>query len=210
MNRFVLFLVFFGVLWANAQEMDTTFVVNEQGQTVGIIHEKGTIPVIPQQQQTDEQIPQEQAMQPAPQQMQANPVDSYDSTAYYLDLIQQYTESGNKIRKVGKGLMFGGGIGAAVGLGLILAATSSCDDDSPCNMEGYGAIGVVMLFTGLPVFGVGTIVKMVGSGKIRRALRYEDRLNKYKMRQQYSLRLRFDPLINPINKKAGANLAMEF
>ncbi len=31
-------------LTAFAQEMDTTFFANEQGETFGIIHEKGTLP----------------------------------------------------------------------------------------------------------------------------------------------------------------------
>ena len=37
MKHIILFIALFGVLLANAQEMDTTFVVNEQGQTVGDI-----------------------------------------------------------------------------------------------------------------------------------------------------------------------------
>ena len=41
-------------LTAFAQEMDTTFFANEQGETFGIIHEKGTLPEIPQQQQMNE------------------------------------------------------------------------------------------------------------------------------------------------------------
>ena len=34
MKHLILFLAIFGVILANAQEMDTTFVVNEQGQTI--------------------------------------------------------------------------------------------------------------------------------------------------------------------------------
>ena len=45
-----IFIALFLTLTVFAQEMDTTFFVNEQGQTIGIIHEKGTVPVIPQQQ----------------------------------------------------------------------------------------------------------------------------------------------------------------
>ncbi|MBQ3714685.1 MAG: hypothetical protein II892_03755 [Fibrobacter sp.] len=211
MKQIILSIVFFGVLLANAQEMDTTFVVNEQGQTIGVIHEKGTVPVIPQQQQTNDQIQ-------VPPAQQANPAFGYDSTEFYMGMINKYTESGNKTRRIGKGMMLGGGIGA--GLGLILfaigAQEGSCDTDAYGNetcqvkSDGLAATGVIVMITGASVFGAGTIVKLIGSSKIRRAIRYEDRLQKYKMKQQYSMKLRFDPLIDPINKKAGANLAMEF
>ena len=76
MKNIILFLAFFGVLLANAQEMDTTFVINEQGQTVGIIHEKGTVPVIPQQQYPAQQ------MQPQQLPPQMNPAFACDSTVY--------------------------------------------------------------------------------------------------------------------------------
>lgn len=226
MKHIILFIAFFGVLLANAQEMDTTFVINEQGQTVGIIHEKGTVPVMPQQQQIDEQVPQYPvqqypAQQPQQQQtysaQQANAAFGPDSTMYYQSLIDKYTISGNSTRRTGKIMMISGGIVAAVGLGIFaIGAQESCDTDAwgqeqcTSNSDEMAGAGVIVMAGGAIVFGVGTIVKMVGSSKIRRALRYEDRLQKYKMRQQYSLKLRFDPLIDPINKKAGANLAMEF
>ena len=50
-------------LTAFAQEMDTVFFANEQGETFGIIHEKGTLPEIPQQQQMNELQSQDQAME---------------------------------------------------------------------------------------------------------------------------------------------------
>ena len=193
MKHIILFIALFGVLLANAQEMDTTFVVNEQGQTVGIIHEKGTVPVMPQQQQAAQPV----QMQAAPVQ-QANPAFGYDSTAYYMDMINVYTE-------------------AAVGVGmLVVGAQESCDEDAwgretcTSNSDELAGTGAFVMIGGALVFGAGTIVKIVGSSKIRRARRYEDRLQKYKMRQQSSLKLRFDPLIDPINKQVGGNLALNF
>ncbi len=47
MKHILLILAIFGAVLVHAQEMDTTYIKNEQGQTVGIIHEKGTVPVIP-------------------------------------------------------------------------------------------------------------------------------------------------------------------
>ena len=200
MKHIILFLAFFGVLLANAQEMDTTFVVNEQGQTVGIIHEKGTVPVIPQQ----------QATAPVAQQQPAVMLEA-DSTAYYESMIDKYTQSGNSTRRAGKGMMLGGGIGAAVGLLMIVGACSDDGEDSNNNCNStLASTGLLLMFSGATVFGIGTIVKIVGSSKIRRARRYEDRFQKYRMRQQYSMKLRFDPLIDPINKQVGGNLALDF
>ena len=218
MKHIILFLAFFGVLLAHAQEMDTTFVVNEQGQTVGIIHEKGTVPVIPQQQNGPQDPSMQQAMQPQPQpQPQPAPLFEADSTAYYQSLIEQYTTSGNKTRRTGKIMMLSGGIGAAVGLGLLaIGAQESCDTDAwgnetcTSNSDELAGSGAIVMIGGAVVFGVGTIVKMVGSSKIRKARRYEDRLLKHQLRRQYSMKMRFDPLIDPINKSVGGNLALQF
>ena len=222
MKRLILFIAIFGALLANAQEMDTTIFVNAQGQTIGIVHEKGTLPVIPQQQQTNELQSQNQTMQQqmlAASEQQANLAFDYDSTSFYEDLIQQNTESGNKIRRVGKGMMLGGGIGAGLGLAFIYLGATAID----CETDKYGnetcqpnsgeiliPAGVIAMIGGAMVFGAGTIVKLVGGIKIRKARHYEIKFQKYQRKQQYSVKLRLDPLIDPINKMAGVNLAMEF
>ncbi|WP_173383342.1 hypothetical protein [Fibrobacter succinogenes] len=222
MKRLILFIAIFGALLANAQEMDTTIFVNAQGQTIGIVHEKGTLPVISQQQQTNELQSQNQTMQQqmlAASEQQANLAFDYDSTSFYEDLIQQNTESGNKIRRVGKGMMLGGGIGAGLGLAFIYLGATAID----CETDKYGnetcqpnsgeiliPAGVIAMIGGAMVFGAGTIVKLVGGIKIRKARHYEIKFQKYQRKQQYSVKLRLDPLIDPINKMAGVNLAMEF
>ena len=230
MKQIILFIAFFGVLLANAQEMDTTYIINEQGQTVGIIHEKGTIPVMPQQQAA--QPAQPVAAQPAQQEQlaapqavrqdqqveeptqQANAFFGPDSTMYYQTLIDRYTRSGNKLRRAGKGMMIGGGIGAGVGLLLLASASATdCDRyDNECkdDMEGMSDAGALLLLGGGAVFGTGIVIKIVGGSKLRKANRYTDMLTKHQMRRQYSMKLRFDPLINPIKKSVGGNLAMEF
>ena len=230
MKRLILFIAIFGALLANAQEMDTTIFVNAQGQTIGIVHEKGTVPVMSQQQAA--QPAQPVAAQPAQQEQlaapqavrqdqqveeptqQANAFFGPDSTMYYQTLIDRYTRSGNKLRRVGKGMMIGGGIGAGVGLLFIASAGGTdCDRyDNECkdNIQGLSDAGALLLLGGGAVLGTGIVIKIVGSSKLRKANRYTDMLTRHQMRRQYSVKLRLDPLIDPINKMAGVNLAMEF
>ena len=211
MKKLILFLVIFGAFLAHAQEMDTTYVVNEQGQTVGIIHEKGTIPVVakPQQYPVQQQYP-----------AQPNPAFAFDSTLYYQSLIDRYSTSGNRFRRVGNGMMIGGGIGAGFGLFLFIVGMSQidyCDDysynDDGCdNDEGVLAAlsGYILMIGGVTVFTVGVPLKIVGGAKLRRADRYHDILLKYQMRRQYSLKLRAAPMIDPINNSLGGKLALDF
>lgn len=211
MKHIILFLAIFGVLLANAQELDTTFVVNEQGQTVGIIHEKGTVPVVPQQQQP---MPQQQQYQPELYQME--PTDNFDSAAYYQNLVERYTTSGNKLNGAGVGMMIGGGIASLVGLVMLVEGLQedNCEEVYENNYECEGNAmdvgGSIILSLGAAVFTTGVVLKIIGGSKIRRANRYNEALTNYQNRRQYSMRLRFDPLIDPINKKAGANLALNF
>ena len=145
---------------------------------------------------------------------QANAAFGPDSTMYYQTLIDKYTRSGNKTRRAGKGMMIGGGIGAAVGVLLLTSASATdCDRyDNECkdDMEGMSDAGALLLLGGGAVFTTGLILKIVGGSKLRKANRYTDMLTKHQMRRQYSMKLRFDPLINPIKKSVGGNLAMEF
>ena len=223
MKHIILFIAFFGVLLANAQEMDTTFVVNEQGQTVGIIHEKGTVPVMPQQQQIDEQAPQYPvqqypAQQPQQQQtysaQQANAAFGPDSTMYYQSLIDKYTISGNKTRRAGKIMMITGGIAAGVGVLFISAASETkCgnyDEECEEGVDNLNGAGALLLLGGGAVFTTGLILKIVGGSKLRKANRYSDMLAKHQMRRQYSMKLHFDPLVNPIKKTVGGTLALDF
>ena len=219
--KYLIFLfAFFGVLLANAQEMDTTFVVNEQGQTVGIIHEKGTVPVIPQQQP----VQQPTLVQVAPQ---ANPAFGFDSTVFYQSLIDSYTNSGNSLRRTGKGMMVGGGIGAGVGLVMFIIgianAEETCDEyyDSyygsyreDCSTNGDEAAlavaGYLTMIAGSAIFSTGIVLKIVGNAKLRKANRYNDILARYHMRRQYSMKLKVQPKIDPINNNIGGRLALEF
>lgn len=229
MKRLTLLLVFFGFFLANAQEMDTTYVINERGQTIGIIHAKGTVPVIPQQAAAPQQMQQQPVQQysaqqypaPQPQQPYAMPpqyqVPYYDSTAYYQDLINSYMQSGVRLRSTGNGMMIGGGVAAIIGIAFMVIADDNCEEDrygeQVCDSDddALGSTGAIMFLGGAAFFGTGIVLKIVGGSKLRKAVRYNDKLMKHQMkRQYYSMRLRFDPLIDPIGKSASANLALEF
>lgn len=215
MKSLVLFLALFGVLLVHAQEMDTTYVINEQGQTIGIIHAKGTVPVMmPQQQAPAQPMMQAQPLQAQPMMAQpqpqpwpprpANPAFGMDSTAYYQSLISQYTESGNNLRSTGKAMMLAGGIATPVCFVLMLVGFGDNDD-------ALGLIGYMGTLAGIAVFSTGITIKIIGGAKLRKANRYNDRLIRHQMRRQYySMNLHVNPVIDPINNNVGGALALEF
>ena len=191
-------------LLAHAQEMDTTYVVDEQGRTIGLIHEKGTIPRI---------VPAAPApapvATPAPtvQASPVTPVYGVDSAAYYQDLVNRYTLSG---------MMIGGSVGVLLGVLLMIDAEESTDrcgnNDYGCNDEeflefftGYGAA-----IAGGIVFGVGVGLKIAGAAKLRRAVRYKESLDRYNARRIQTLNFRVEPLINPYSGSYGSKISLSF
>ena len=196
-------------LLAQAQELDTTYVIDEQGRTIGLIHEKGTIPRIAPA-----------APAPAPVAVaESTPVVSVngvDSAAYYQDLINRYTLSGEKKRSAGNGMMIGGGIGVLLGVLLMVDSDNerhhcrgsdySCDDDEFVEfLTGYG-----LALAGGVVLGVGVTLKIVGGTKLRRARRYQESLNRYNARRIQSLNFRVEPQINPYSGSYGSKLSLSF
>jgi hypothetical protein len=219
MKRLTLILVFFAFFLANAQEMDTTYVINEHGQTIGIIHEKGTIPVMPQQAVAPQQMQQPVQQYPAQQPYAIQPqyqAPVYDSTAYYQALIEKYMQSGTSLRSTGKAMMIGGGIGAFLGIAFLVVADNECEEDrygdEVCDndAENLSDAGAILFLGGAAVFGTGIALKIVGSSKLRKAIRYNDKLMKHQMRRQFTMNLRVNPLVNPVKQSVGGNLALEF
>ena len=154
MKHIIYFLVVFGALLAHAQEMDTTFFVNEQGQTIGIVKPKeeqpapAPAPVAVQQpqQNTDgsswNSSPFEKPVQQqsaASYGTQARPAAYYafDSTFYYQDKIDRFTKSGESKRSTGSGLMIGGAIGTAVGIALMVAGADEMECEEHYNGYSY-------------------------------------------------------------------------
>ena len=210
MRSFGCILVLLMAFVAHAQEMDTTYVIDEQGRTIGLIHEKGTIPRIAP-------APASVAA-PAPV-AESTPVSSIngvDSAAYYQDLINRYTLSGEKKRSAGNGMMIGGSVGVLLGVLLMVHAEESTDhcgnNDYGCNDEeflefftGYGAA-----IAGVVVFGVGVTLKIVGGTKLRRAARYRESLNRYNARRLETLKLQVEPIINARKGAFGSRLSLNF
>ena len=210
MRSFGCILVLLMAFVAHAQEMDTTYVIDEQGRTIGLIHEKGTIPRIAP-------APASVAA-PAPV-AESTPVSSIngvDSAAYYQDLINRYTLSGEKKRSAGNGMMIGGSVGVLLGVLLMVHAEESTDhcgnNDYGCNDEeflefftGYGAA-----IAGGIVFGVGVGLKIAGAAKLRRAVRYKESLDRYNARRIQTLNFRVEPLINPYSGSYGSKISLSF
>lgn len=206
MRSFVCVLILLMALLAHAQEMDTTYVIDEQGRIIGLIHEKGTIP----------RITRVAAPVPVAEQTLVASVNGVDSSAYYQDLINRYTLSGEKKRSAGNAMMIGGSVGVLLGVLLMVHAEESTDrcgnNDYGCNDDeflefftGYGAA-----IAGVVVFGVGVTLKIVGSSKLRRAVRYKESLDRYNTRKLQTLKLQVEPIINARKSAFGSRLSLNF
>lgn len=136
-----------------------------------------------------------------------------DSTAYYQNMIETYTESGNSKRRTGKVMMMGGGIAAGIG-GLMMlgglmdmeCTEDHCDDDGAITyLAGY-----LILLGGAAVFTTGIVVKIVGGSKLRKAERFRNSLVQYNYRRQHALQLQIEPLINARKGTYGSRLSLNF
>lgn len=227
MNRLFFALCFFFALTVFAQEMDTTYVLNEKGETIGIIHAKGTnpfvaapavAPVTPAAESAEESAAPVAAPQPTKRSVYSSgpaaetiplnqPLLEDDSTAYYQGLVDHYTASGNKLRKVGKGLMLGGGIGLGAGAMLMVAALADDDLDNAADAAAF-LTGYIMVLAAPEVFATGLVLKIVGSSRLRKGERYEDKLNSYRVRN--SVTMSAVPIFNPLNGAVGGAMALNF
>lgn len=214
MKKSLFFLIFLLTFGAFAQEMDTTFVVNQNGETIGIIHKRGEAPVIPSN------ISSANAMAPAPVATQVpmdQSVNYADSVTYYQRLAEESTISGHKLRSAGSGLMIGGGIGTGVGIGLLIAGLSTETynyKEDQYEMTGGGAamylIGYVLTCTMPELFITGIVLKCVGGARLRNAARREQTADYFKSLSNPMSSLRISPTVNPLNRSLGGNLAFNF
>ena len=136
-----------------------------------------------------------------------------DSVAYYQNMIEIYTQSGNSKRRTGKVMMMGGGIAAGIGGLMMLGGLANmecsedhCDDDGAIS---YIA-GYLILLGGAAVFTTGIVVKIVGGSKLRKAERFRNSLVQYNYRRQHTLQLQIEPLINARKGAYGSRLSLNF
>lgn len=215
MNKLFFFLILFFAMFSFAQEMDTTYFINENGKTIGLIHAKGTTPVLP----ASSASAPAPVVQPAPAQVDLD-YSAADSAAYYQDLANRVNQSGYSLHNAGVGMMIGGGVGTGIGLGLMVAGAiradsrddSYYDDDDDPDYDATFWVGYVLVLTMPEVFIAGIVLKSVGNHKIRRARQYEEKSQHYKsmMGETALSTLRFQPMFNPVNGAVGGNLAFNF
>jgi len=234
MKHIIYFLVVFGALLAHAQEMDTTFFVNEQGQTIGIVKPKeeqaapAPVPAAVQTQQEsdgstwgsspfEKPIQQKSAASYGTPQQNPN-YYAFDSTFYYQDKIDRYTKSGESKRSTGTGLMIGGAIGTAVGVLLIAAGdVENCETQSSgyyyeetCEASGSFVAGVYMITGGVAVFSTGFVVRLIGGSRLRKAERYKEILNRYNMYKPQAAILQVKPVLQPFKGAFGGEMSLGF
>lgn len=136
-----------------------------------------------------------------------------DSVAYYQNLIESYTQSGNSKRTAGKAMMLGGGIAAAVsGVMMIWGLVAMDCNEDRCNDDAaisYIA-GYLIFLGGATVFTTGLVVKIVGGSKLRKADRYRNTLMQYTYRRQHAMQLEIEPIINARKGAYGSRLSLNF
>ena len=197
-------IALFLALAAFAQEMDTTFVVNEQGQTIGIIHEKGTIPALPKA---------------APAYAYSAQQDSLD--AYYLKKAERSTHIGRRYKGMSTAFFIAGGIGLAVNIPIFVYSAhrdyeytkeqkrKNPDYEPPTDADPVPFFSFIGAGVGVGFLVAGTIFYFTGSKKLRNAEFFKKKISTYQNNGE-SVSLEILPTFNPIHQAFGGNLLLEF
>lgn len=143
-----------------------------------------------------------------------------DSVAYYQNLIERYSRSGNSMRRGGNAMMIVGGI--SLGVGILTMATSVSDASRNCYYDDYSCkeerddaekvalVSELIAIGGGAVFATGLVLKIIGGSKLRKADRYQNILMQYNYRRQHALQLEIKPLINARKGSYGSRLSLNF
>lgn len=143
-----------------------------------------------------------------------------DSVAYYQNLIERYSRSGNSMRRGGNAMMIGGGI--TFGVGILMMVTAAADASNDCyyndyscqedrdDAENVAVAGYLIAIGGGAVFTTGLVLKIVGGSKLRKAERFRNSLVQYNYRRQHALQLQIEPLINARKGSYGSRLSLNF
>lgn len=218
-------------------EMDTTYAITDDGETVGLIHRKGEIPIVPEGMRlVDEASVAETAEQPvaeAVEQPAVEPVvdDDMDAPVPQAVRVGQTDYSKNERFKN----LFATTDSVAYYQDMVdryNRAAQRRRTTSKWLMIGGGiaaAVGTVILLSDMSddyvsgdgvgffvlgnVVGTGALISGVfvsRSAKTRqlKALEYEEKLMSYKNRHVYALGV--SPLVNPLNKSLGGAMTLNF
>ena len=143
-----------------------------------------------------------------------------DSVAYYQNLIERYSRSGNSMRRGGNAMMIGGGI--TFGVGILMMVTAAADASNDCyyndyscqedrdDAENVAVAGYLIAIGGGAVFTTGLVLKIVGGSKLRKAELFRNSLVQYNYRRQHALQLQIEPLINARKGAYGSRLSLNF
>ena len=199
-NLFFIFILFC-TLAIYAQENNPSTKTQEQTNQ--------TVQYVPAQ-----QIPQGQPVYyiivPQNGNIQPNPYHFFeDSTAYYEEMIQTYTQNGTSKRNAGLGMIVGGSIGVAAGIGFIIAKTPDKDDDKSSDIL-KNVLGSTLITGGAILFGTGIAFRIVGTAKLNKADRFRQKLKFYLARKQQIMTLHIQPKLDFHNHCYGGQLALNF
>ena len=184
-----------------AQELDTTYFVNEDGKTIGLVHEKGEVPLYNVQQTAKtKSLKGKQDSH-----NKSNVTVEYDSSSYYQNVINHNLSLGNRNQFTGTLLAVLGIAGVVTGTALIVHYNVS-DDES----DGELFAGEITAGIGAPIFLAGIIFRARGMSRLKRAEQYENMFNSYKNRKRMTLDLSMVPKIDVAHQVFGGNLVMSF
>jgi len=124
---------------------------------------------------------------------------------------------GGRQNGLGTGLLIGGGCLFATGAALFAVDRYSASKNPPSKEDPSADVsmalvyGITAMIGGAGMIAGGVVFKIIGKKKLRRAKMYEEQLRKEQVRDQaQSVSLQLVPVVNPISRVWGGNLALIF
>lgn len=196
-------LVLFISVGAFAQEMDTTYAMDQNGEIYALVYDKGNEPIIPEGLYLiDVRFGNEDKIVSPEIIPEAKEVDSL---TYYQDLVDQNSEKALRYNKTGNILLASSGIALVLSSIMIIDAGSA--PGAPGILELIG--GLCIGSTILPLGVTGLVFKIMGNSNGFEASTYQDKLDSYKQKNSV-VKLDIVPVVNPVNRTIGGNFALVF
>lgn len=220
-----------------AGEMDTTYAITDDGETVGLIHRKGEIPIVPEgmrlvdeasvaetaeqpvaepvEQPVDEPVVDDDMDAPVPQAVRVGQTDYSKNERFKnlfatTDSIAYYQDMVDRYNRAAqRRRTTSKWLMIGGGIAAAVGTVILLSDMSDDYVSGDG-VGFFVLGN---VVGAGALISGVfvsRSAKTRqlKALEYEEKLMSYKNRHVYALGV--SPLVNPVNKSLGGAMTLNF